>query len=341
MSMTEDGADGFPDRSEKKRRGLGRGLGRGLSALFEDEEPYPQSAGGGESEDGGEGGNAAGLAEGSRSNRRTINISQIEPGPAQPRQVFDEEALAELAASIARHGILQPLLVRPREGVEGVFQIIAGERRWRAAQLAQLHEVPVVIRADLDEEAVMEVALVENLQREDLNPLEEAEGYKNLIDRFGHSQENIADFVGKSRSHVSNMMRLLSLPGPVRALLRDGALSAGHARTLVTAKDPIALAKRIVEGGLSVRQAERLAAEDSGRSKPKSSGPGAQQKAASKDADTLALENEVSSALGMRVSIEVSAEGTSGALRIEFKTLDQLDEILHRLSHYPGSRISG
>lgn len=330
--MDEDNADDAPEKVERKRRGLGRGL----SALFEDEEPYPQASGSVSDEAG-----ASSSDGGGGSNRRIVNISQIEPNPGQPRHIFNEEALAELAMSIARHGVLQPLLVRPREGVEGAYQIIAGERRWRAAQMAQVHELPVVIRDDLDDEAVMEVALVENLQREDLNPLEEAEGYKNLMDRFGHSQEDVADFVGKSRSHIANMTRLLALPAPVRGMIREGQLSAGHARTLVTAKDPMALAKKIVAGGLSVRQAERLAAEDAGRSKPKSTEGAPQHKALQKDADTLALENEVSNALGMKVSIDVKPGGTSGALQIEFKSLDQLDEVLHRLSHYPGSRVSG
>ncbi|HRC27079.1 MAG TPA: ParB/RepB/Spo0J family partition protein, partial [Alphaproteobacteria bacterium] len=209
-----------PDTPDKKRRGLGRGL----SALFEDEEPYPAA---GTEPSGADDPAPKGV-------RKTINIVQIEPNASQPRQTFEPEALKELADSIGRYGVLQPLVVRPREGTSDRYQIVAGERRWRACQIAQVHEVPVVIQT-LNDEEVLEIALVENLQREDLNPLEEAEGYRNLMDRFGHSQEEVATFVGKSRSHVANQIRLLGLPVGVRTLLRDGKLSAGHARALVTA----------------------------------------------------------------------------------------------------------
>lgn len=315
----------IPEPPDRKRRGLGRGL----SALFEDEEPYPSA--GGETN--------ATEDPAPKGVRKTLNVVQIEPNASQPRQIFDPEALKELADSIGRYGVLQPLVVRPREGTTDRYQIVAGERRWRACQIAQVHEVPVVIQALTDEE-VLEVALVENLQREDLNPLEEAEGYRNLIDRFGHSQEQVAAFVGKSRSHVANQIRLLSLPQGVRAYIRDGKLSAGHARALVTAPNPEALAKKIVEEGLSVRQAETLAGAAQGREpkEPKSSGDKSPSR--KKDADTLALEREVSNALGMKVTITLK-DRSSGALSVEFQNLEQLDEVLHRLSHYPGSRVSG
>lgn len=315
-----------PETPDKKRRGLGRGL----SALFEDEEPYPAAPEQiGETE-----------SSGPKGTRKTLNIVQIEPNATQPRQFFDEDALKELADSIARYGVLQPIVVRPKEGVPDQYQIVAGERRWRACQIAQRHEVPVVIQT-LNDEEVLEIALVENLQREDLNPLEEAEGYRNLIDRFGHSQEEVAAFIGKSRSHVANQMRLLTLPPGVRAFVQDGKLSAGHARALVTAPHPEALAKKIIEEGLSVRQAEALAGAELGRKpKDKTNTAGKTSAPARKDADTLALEREVSNALGMKVVISLK-DRSSGVLTVDFQNLEQLDEILHRLSHYPGSRVSG
>ncbi|MCB9978703.1 MAG: ParB/RepB/Spo0J family partition protein [Rhodospirillales bacterium] len=312
-----------PENPDKKRRGLGRGL----SALFEDEEPYPATPDSGDD------------TPAPKGVRKTLNIAQIEPNATQPRQFFDEDALKELAESIGRHGVLQPLVVRQKDGFPDQYQIVAGERRWRACQIAQVHEIPVVIQS-LNDEEVLEIALVENLQREDLNPLEEAEGYRNLIDRFGHSQEEVAAYVGKSRSHVANQVRLLTLPPGVRGLVRDGKLSAGHARALVTAHNPDALAKKIVEEGLSVRQTEALAGAELGRKpKDKTDSPG-KATSAKKDADTLALEREVSNALGMKVSISLK-NGTSGTLSVEFQNLEQLDEILHRLSHYPGSKVSG
>ncbi len=312
-----------PDTPDKKRRGLGRGL----SALFEDEEPYPAAEA------------PSGADEPApRGVRKTINIVQIEPNASQPRQTFEPEALKELADSIGRYGVLQPLVVRPREGTSDRYQIVAGERRWRACQIAQVHEVPVVIQT-LNDEEVLEIALVENLQREDLNPLEEAEGYRNLIDRFGHSQEEVAVRVGKSRSHVANQIRLLTLPAGVRAYIRDGKLSAGHARALVTTPNADTLARKIVEEGLSVRQTEAMANAAQGR-ETKERPPAAAKSGTKKDADTLALEREVSNALGMKVTIGLR-DRSSGTLSVEFQNLEQLDEVLHRLSHYPGSRVSG
>jgi ParB family chromosome partitioning protein len=226
------------------------------------------------------------------------------------------------------------LIVRPKEGYPDIYQIIAGERRWRAAQKARVHEVAVLV-TEHDDETVLEIALVENLQREDLNPLEEARGYRQLIDQHGHTQEDVAKAIGKSRSHVANMVRLLNLPESVQKMLEKGELSSGHARSLVTADDPEAMAEEIIFRGLNVRQAEELAGKASEKSSSKTRPPKKQ-----KDPDTRALEEEVSLALGMKVTIHMKSKG-AGKLDVEFKNLDQLDEILHRISHYPGSRQNG
>lgn len=306
-------------KSEAKKRGPQRGLGRGLNALFEDEEGvYPQA-------------DPDGHTPGAQ--RIVIGLDQLEPGSYQPRRLFTDESIGELAESIAAHGVLQPLIVRPKNGFKGMYEIIAGERRWRASQKAQLHEVPVIIKELTDQQA-LEIALIENLQRENLNPVEEAQGYKRLIEEFGHTQEKAAAVLGKSRSHVANMVRLLTLPRGVIDLMREGKLSAGHARALVTAENPEELAKFIVTQGLSVREIEKIAAQKSGRAaKGRSAKP-------AKDVDTLALEEEIGNVLGMKVSIDVNGSG-GGALKIAFKTLDQLDEILHRLSHFPGRQQQG
>jgi ParB family chromosome partitioning protein len=221
-------------------------LGRGLSALLGDVAAAPTA-------------NPAGL--------RQLPVASIEPGPFQPREAMDEAALAELAASVREHGVLQPILVRPLKGQPHRFQIIGGERRWRAAQAAGLHEVPTLVRDFSDREA-MAAGLVENLQRQDLNALEEAEGYGRLVEQFGLTQEALAKAVGKSRPHVANTLRLLNLPDRVRDLLREGALTAGHARALLTARDPVALALQVVDRGLNVRQAEALASAKSCRRGP-------------------------------------------------------------------------
>ena len=305
-------------KSEDKLDPKKRGLGRGLNALFEDEEDdFSAQASG---------------AESSGSKRLMLGVDQMEPGAYQPRREFDDEALTELSESISKHGVLQPLVVRLKPGFDDFYEIVAGERRWRASQKASLHEVPVIIMELADDQA-LEIALIENLQREDLNPVEEALGYQQLIEEFGHTQAKAAEVLGKSRSHVANMIRLLTLPPAVQALLRDGKLSAGHARTLVTAENPEELAKMILNQELSVRDAEKLAAQKSGRT------PGSKSKKA-KDVDTLALEEEMSNALGMNVSIDMR-DSHKGALKINFKTLDQLDEILHRLSHFPGRQQTG
>jgi ParB family chromosome partitioning protein len=308
-----------------------RGLGRGLNALFDDDEDMATPAAGDEA--------PSGPARG----RQIVSLDQLQPGKFQPRQVFDEEGLSQLAESLRTHGLLQPILVRPLSENEGRYEIIAGERRWRAAQKAQLHEVPVIIKTLSDSQA-LEIALIENLQREDLNPIDEAQGYKKLLEEFGHTQEQLAKLMSKSRPHITNTMRLLSLPDKVQNYVIEGRLSAGHARALVTAKDPEALAEKIVGQGLSVRQTEKLAAEDAGRivksRNTDSDSVPRVRKARGKDADTLALEAELGHALGMRVSID-SDDGSQGRITVEFKTLDQLDEVLHRLSHFPGSRLTG
>ena len=318
------------DKSKDEKDALGagkkRGLGRGLGALFEDEEGvYPQP---------GPHGDTPGVQ------RKMMGLDQLEPGSYQPRSNFDPEALKELADSISVHGVLQPLIVRPKRGFNGMFEIIAGERRWRAAMQAKLHEVPVIVM-DLSDKNTLEIALIENLQRADLNALEEARGYTRMMEEFGHTQEKLAVALGKSRSHIANMTRLLSLPRPVVKLLEEGKLTAGHARALITAENPEELANQIVAQGLSVRAAEGLAGGGKKGSKKSAAKKGGIKM---KDVDTLALEKEVSGMLGMNIDIDMKGDGKGGrwgAMTIEFKSLDQLDEILHRLSHYPGRKQTG
>jgi ParB family chromosome partitioning protein len=251
---------------------------------------------------------------------RTLPVEALEPSPFQARATPDPAALAELAASILEHGILQPILVRPKPSAQGRYQILGGERRWRAAQQARLHEVPVVIR-DLDDRAAMAAGLVENLQREDLNALEEAEGYQRLLDEFGLKQEALGQAVGKSRSHVANTLRLLNLPGRVRDLLRAGTLSAGHARALLGAEDPERLAGVVVVRGLSVRQTEALAA-----AAPRDP---ATRRSTKQDADTAALERRLTEKLGLKVGIKPAGKG--GQITIGYRDLDQLEGVLRLL----------
>lgn len=305
-----------------------RALGRGLSALFEDEETdaaNPSVAA--------ETSEAPNTANG----RRLISVSQLVPGVYQPRQLFHDESINELAKSIAEHGLLQPILVRPRP--DGMYEIVAGERRWRAAQKAQLHEVPIIIR-ELDDTTTLEIALIENLQREDLNAVDEARALKQLADEFDYTHEQVAEKIGKSRPYVANMLRLMELSSPVLAMLADGKISAGHARALLPLSNDQQedQAKKIAALGLSVRQTEKMVSELQGRAiKPRT--PHAAEKSAAKkdekDLNTLALEREVSNVLGMAVSIDMSTT-QEGQMTIRFKNLDQLDEVLHRLSHNPG-----
>ena len=247
------------------------------------------------------------------------------PNPEQPRRHFAETALAELAASIREKGVIQPLIVRPDPANPQDFQIVAGERRWRAAQQAQLHELPVIVR-DFDDTEVLEVAIIENVQRADLNPMEEALGYRQLIDRFGHTQEKVAQALGKSRSHIANMMRLLALPEDIQSFVRGGQLSAGHARALLTAPDQLLLARQAVANGWSVREVEeRAKATRPGRtSKPKA-------RVGDKDADTVALERDLTAALGMSVRIDHQPNG-EGRVSIRYKDLEALDDIIRLLS---------
>lgn len=293
-----------------------RGLGRGLSALMSDVDIAPaQDA----------------ETETAKSPDRMIPIEKIVPNKDQPRRTFTDEQLKELSDSIRTKGILQPIIVRPSPGEPGMYEIVAGERRWRAAQLAKQHEVPVLVR-DLDDQEMLEVAIIENIQRADLNSIEEAAGYKQLMFKFGHTQEKIAEALGKSRSHIANLLRLLNLPESVQEHVRNGALSAGHARTLVTAQDPEAMAQQIITKKLSVRQAEALLRSEGEPSKPKMRPAAASATTAEKDADTRALEGDLSAALGMKVTVTHKPGGESGKLTIAYESFDELDSLCSVLS---------
>jgi ParB family transcriptional regulator, chromosome partitioning protein len=285
-----------------------RPLGRGLSALLGD----PELLSGGEASP-----NAAPL---------TVAIDLIAPNPAQPRQSFRDADLEDLAGSIRTHGVIQPVILRPSPETPGSFQIVAGERRWRAAQLAGLHALPAIVR-DLDDRQILELAIIENVQRVDLDPVEEAHGYTQLIEAFGYTQEELSRIIGKSRSHLANTMRLLALPEAVLAMLRNGALTAGHARALITAADPVALAEQTAARGLTVRQVEELA-----RNTPGSDRPKAPRRAPEKDADTRVLEGDLSAAIGMRVQIEHRSPEGGGEVRIRYRDLDELDRLCRKLS---------
>lgn len=258
-----------------------------------------------------------------------LPIEKVHPNPDQPRRSFAEDDLSDLAASIAQKGILQPLIVRPDPNHAGDFQIVAGERRWRAAARAGLHEVPVIKR-EFDDTEVLEIAIIENIQRAELNAIEEALGFSQLMERFGHTQEQLATVLGKSRSHIANLMRLLKLPEAVKDMLRAGSLSAGHARALINADDPVGLAKQVVTKGLSVRETERLAKGPDATKSPKvRNTPGA---SGDKDADTRALEGDLSAALGLGVSIDHGAAGEGGRVTVRYRSLEQLDQLCQLLS---------
>lgn len=304
-------------RKVEKVTGSRRGLGRGLDALFGDEEGIYKPA------------NSMDNAKAADEDRTMMSVARLEPGLYQPRQHFDADALEQLAQSIREHGILQPLLVRPK-GPEGSYEIIAGERRWRAAQKARLHEVPVIIR-ELDDRQTLEIALIENLQRKDLTPMEEADGYKRLMDEFDHTQDALAAIVGKSRPHIANMLRLLGLPESVRKMVNEEQLSAGHARALLslqTKGEIESMARRILREDLSVRAVEQMV---KGMEKPvpKKTKP-------AKGIDTLALEEELGNILGLPVDINAGKTG-KGKLTISYATLDQLEDVLDRLSVAPQS----
>ncbi len=308
--------------SEEKSGTKRQHLGRGLAALLGDEnEDYAS-------------------LDRVRSGR-LVPIDLLEPNPFQPRRQFDEETLDELADSVRQRGILQPIVVRRHPGQPNAYQIVAGERRWRAAQRAGLHEVPVTVR-ELDDREVMEIALIENVQRRNLSPLEEAAGYQRLVDDFSYTQEQLAGGVGKSRAHVANTLRLLQLPDEVRTLLDDGSLTAGHGRALLGAEDPVALAHEAVRKSLNVRQVERLVQDR--RARIDGGGAAQSRKAAAagvattaapsppsaKDADTRALERDLANLLGLKVQLNVNIGG-HGSVTVHFANLDQLDEVLARL----------
>jgi ParB family chromosome partitioning protein len=283
----------------------GRRLGRGLAALIgEVKSPTPEP-------------------ENQLAPDRTVPIERVSPNPRNPRRSFGEADLIDLAQSIREHGVVQPVVVRPSPDQSGRYEIVAGERRWRAAQRAGLADLPVVVR-DVDNRTALELAIIENVQRADLNPVEEARGYQQLIDEHGYSQADLGQVIGKSRSHVANTLRLLKLPDVVREMLVSGILSAGHARTLVTADDPAEVARRIVENGLSVRQAEALA---QGPSAESSSVP--RLASAGKDPDVLLLEKQLSDAIGMRVTIGI--KGSAGELKLVCGSLEPLEELCRRL----------
>jgi ParB family chromosome partitioning protein len=280
-------------------------LGRGLAALI------------------GDVGDESAALERTRSQRR-VPIEFLRPNPRNPRRNFPDAELDELAASIRERGIIQPILVRNVRGLADTFEIIAGERRWRAAQRASVHDVPIIL-LEVDDREALELAIIENVQRTDLNPLEEAAGYQALADEFGHGQDDIARIVGKSRSHVANTLRLLKLPDEVKAYLNDGRLTAGHARALLGQPDPVAMARAIVAQGLNVRQVEAIAQERADQA-GKTAKP---RQRTRKDADTLTLEKRLSDALGLAVAIEHRGQG--GELRIRYKSLEQLDDMIRRL----------
>lgn len=288
-----------------ERRGLGRGLSALMADVSMDDRPGNATAG--------------------RTETR-VPVENLSPNPDQPRRDYSQSALEELAASIREKGIIQPLIVRPRPDADGTFEIVAGERRWRAAQIAQLHELPVLIR-DFTDTEVLEIAIIENIQRADLNPIEEASAYRQLMDRFGHTQEKLAESLGKSRSHIANLIRLLTLPEDVQMHLRAGALTYGHARALITSENASDLARQVVARGLSVRETEALAR------KPAAQNPAKRQNhPREKDADTRALEGDLSANLGVGVSIEHEAGGTRGRVVLRYSSLEQLDMLCRVLS---------
>ncbi len=257
-----------------------------------------------------------------------IPIEQIHPNPNQPRKQFDSAPLDDLVASIKEKGVLQPLIVRPSG--DG-YEIVAGERRWRAAQQAQLHSLPVLVR-DFDDSEVLEVAIIENIQRADLNPIEEAAGYRQLMERFGHTQEKMAEALGKSRSHIANLLRLLNLPETIQKYISDGSLTAGHARALITARDPEALAKKVIAGDLSVRATEALVKKANAPVAVYPESFGKKPGAGEKDADTRALEADLSAATGVKVTLTHKPDGESGQLTLQYDTLEQLDDLCRKLS---------
>jgi ParB family transcriptional regulator, chromosome partitioning protein len=311
--------DAVPEKMPlRKKMGLGRGLDALLGESIRDTVAIPMA-------DGTE--SAAGTSPAPHAGLGNIAVADIHPNPDQPRRHFAEAAIEELAQSLIRHGVVQPIVVRPHAGG---YQIVAGERRWRAAQRAQLHMIPAIVRNFSDKET-LEIALIENIQRQDLNPIEEAEAYKRLSDEFGHSQAALATVVEKSRSHVANMMRLLELPLPIRDLVIEGKLQMGHARALLSSDDAVRLAAIVVKQGLSVRATEALVR----RNKPGSDNtPNKKSRIAdgSNDADIRAVETHLGDLLGLKVRINHKADGKAGAVTFEYASLDQLDMLCQRLT---------
>ena len=279
-----------------------KGLGRGLSSLMGDTESVQSTASTSTSE-------------------TTISIAKLRPSPLQPRRIFDKNSINELAESIKSKGLVQPILVRPSHANQGDYEIIAGERRWRAAQVAQLHEIPAVVR-NLNDTESLEIAIIENVQRSDLSPIEEAAGYKRLIENHGHTQEALADIVGKSRSHIANIIRLLGLPQSIQDMISEGKISSGHARAIMNSAFPEQLAEKIVNENLSVRAAEDLA---------KQRKPGI-KKVKLKDPDTIDLENNLTAKLGLNVLIDHKGK-KGGSIKIEYKSLDQLELVTAKLKN--------
>ena len=279
-----------------------KGLGRGLSSLMGDT-------------------NINSTDNVAKSSEATISIAALKPSPSQPRRLFDKNSINELAESIKSKGLVQPILVRPSKADENSYEIIAGERRWRAAQIAQLHEIPAVIK-NLDDVEALEIAIIENIQRSDLSPIEEAAGYKRLIDNHGHTQEVLSEIVGKSRSHIANILRLLTLPQSIQDMISEGKISTGHARAIMNSAFPEQLAEKIINENLNVREAESLA-----KSKKDTV-----QKIKLKDPDTIDLEEKISEKLGLNVSINHSGK-KGGYIKIEYKSLDQLELVTQKLKN--------
>jgi ParB family chromosome partitioning protein len=289
--------------SELEKTKSGRGLGRGLSALLGEENTAPRQR---------------------SSGAREISVGLIRPNPNQPRRTFDVDELNSLAETIKEHGIVQPIVVRPSPTNSGEYEIIAGERRWRAAQIVGLHEVPIVEK-DYDDLETLKVAIVENLQRQNLNAIEEALSFSQLMDRFGYNQQAIATTIGKSRVYVANTLRLLALPNDVQEMVKEGQITAGHARAALSADDPLAAAKEMLSKNLSVRDAEKLVTKPVAKPKKVS-------RETPESADVAALENDLSAVLGMGVKLK-HRPNNSGSLVIDYKTLEQLDELCRRLMH--------
>ena len=294
-----------------------KGLGRGLSALMANIEPNVAK-----SED---------SAPASPMSEVYIPIEKIQPNPDQPRRSFTSADLDDLANSIRAKGVIQPLIVRRHPTNAGEYQIVAGERRWRASQMAQLHELPAIIR-DFSDNEVLEVAIIENIQRADLNPVEEAAGYRQLMDRFGRTQEQMAEALGKSRSHIANLLRLLGLPTDVQAHLKEGRLTIGHARALITTENASKLAQIIISKGLSVRNTEKLVKKSANGQEIATSDRKSNKGSGDKDADTKALEGDLSAAIGMKVQVNHHSNKEIGEVTISYTSLDQLDDICRMLN---------